>query len=130
MLVTRSADREQAHHTSVIPDVRIWVDRGGANPAMDVKAVLEEKGLKGSKVGVEMHAWCLTAPALGAWSRARWRASAACEDATDLVQGLRLVKSPAELDYVSKAGGLADDALAALQRRDRARASTRATSMP
>ena len=29
VLVTRSADREQAAYTSVIPDVRIWVDRGG-----------------------------------------------------------------------------------------------------
>lgn len=113
VLITRSADREQARHTSVVPDVRIWVDRGGANPAMDVRAVLEEKGLRGKRVGVEMHAWCLTAQ--------RWvmvesalREFCRLEDATDLVQGLRLIKSPAELDYVREAGRLADAALAAL----------------
>ena len=113
VLVTRSADREQAYHTSVIPDVRIWVDRGGANPAHDVVAVLEEKGIRGGRVGVEMHAWCLTAQ--------RWKlvegaleGFAAHEDATDLIQGLRLIKSPAELEYVRKAGALADAALQAL----------------
>jgi len=114
VLVTRSADREQAHHTSVVPDVRIWVDRGGANPAMDVKAVLEEKGIRGGKVGVEMHAWCLTAQR---WVMVESTLRDLCrlEDATDLVQGLRLIKSPAELDYVRKAGQLADAALGALQ---------------
>jgi Xaa-Pro dipeptidase len=113
VLVTRSADREQAYHTSVIPDVRIWVDRGGANPAQDVVAVLAEKGIRGGRVGVEMHAWCLTAQ--------RWKlvegaleGFATHEDATDLIQGLRLIKSPAELEYVRKAGQLADAALTAL----------------
>ena len=52
VLVTRSADREQAYHTSVIHVVRIWVDRGGANTAHDVVAVLEEKGIRGGRVGV------------------------------------------------------------------------------
>jgi len=114
VLVTRSADREQARHTSVVPDVRIWVDRGGANPAEDVRSVLAEKGLKGKRVGVEMHAWCLTAQR---WVMVEGTLRDFCrlEDATDVVQGLRLIKSPAELDYVRRAGQLADAALKALQ---------------
>ena len=40
-LVTRSADRRQARATSVIEDVRIWVDSERANPAEDVRDMLE-----------------------------------------------------------------------------------------
>ena len=113
VLVTRSADREQAAFTSIIPDVRIWVDRGGANPADDVLAVLEEKGLRGGRFGVELNAWGLTGQhwvmmetalsGFGTW-----------EDASDLVQAFRLIKSPAEQDHVRKAGVLADAGLEAL----------------
>tara|TARA_B100000676_G_scaffold16938_1_gene15014 strand:- start:946 stop:2100 length:1155 start_codon:yes stop_codon:yes gene_type:complete len=113
VLVTRSADRQQAAHTSIIPDVRIWVDKGGANPALDVKAVLEEKGLGGKHVGVELHAWCLTGQR---WDMVRNALDGFCyhEDVTDLVQTLRLVKSPAEQEYVRKSGALCDEALKAL----------------
>ena len=113
VLVTRSADREQAAFTSVVPDVRVWTDRGGANPARDVKAVLREKGLAGGRLGVELHAWCLTGQR---WDMLRAELDGFCarEDCTDLVQGLRAVKSPAELECVRKAGALCDDALGAL----------------
>ncbi len=113
VLVTRSADKQQAARTSIIPDVRIWVDKGGANPAKDVVAVLKEKGLSGKHVGVELHAWCLTGQR---WDMVRGALDGFCshEDATDLVQGLRLIKSPAEQEYVRKAGALCDDALKAL----------------
>lgn len=112
-LVTRSADREQAAYTSVIPDVRIWIDRGGANPANDVKAVLQEKGIAGGKVGVELHAWCLTGQR---WVMVEGALQGFCswDDATDLVQSQRIVKSESELAYVRKAGALADAALEAL----------------
>lgn len=45
MLLTRSADRRQAQQTSVIEDIRIWVDRDGASPASELKAILDEFGL-------------------------------------------------------------------------------------
>ena len=113
VLVTRSADKLQAAHTSMIPDVRIWIDKGGANPAHDVVAVLKEKGLAGKHVGVELHAWCLTGQR---WEMVRHALDGFCEhsDATDLIQGLRLIKSTTEMDYVRKAGALCDDALKAL----------------
>ena len=40
-LLTRSADRYQAEHTSIIEDVRIWVDAGDQDPASGVKTMLE-----------------------------------------------------------------------------------------
>ena len=44
-LLTRSADLRQAHHTSTIKDVRVWVDGPDANPSLELKAILKEKGI-------------------------------------------------------------------------------------
>jgi len=52
-LVTRSADRVQAAYTSIIEDVRIWVDSGNQNPARDVREMLESHGMAGKRIGVE-----------------------------------------------------------------------------
>ncbi|NQW00297.1 MAG: aminopeptidase P family protein [Rhodospirillales bacterium] len=109
LLLTRSADRLQAHHTSDIEDIRVWVDGPDAEPAVDLKGVLAEFGLAGKRLGVEWEAYGLTA-------RNGQRLSAALdgfcqlEDVSDLISRLRVIKSPAEIDYVRKAAGLADDA--------------------
>jgi len=108
-LLTRSADMRQAQQTSVIRDIRIWPDTPEANPSDDLRAILEEHGCRGKKLGVEWESYGLTA-------RNGQRLSAALEtfctlaDASDLVSRLRVVKSPQEVDYVRKAGQLADAA--------------------
>ena len=110
-LVTRSADRRQAQATSVIEDVRIWIDSELANPAEDLRDMLESYGCRGKRLGVEYHAYGLT----GQRSRlvdATLDGFCDLVDASDLVRLLRLVKSPAELDYVRRAGALTDEALA------------------
>ncbi len=109
MLLTRSADRLQALHTSVIKDVRIWVDGPDARPATELRDILAAFGLSGKRLGVEWESYGLTA-------RSGQRLSAALdgfcrlEDTSDLVSQLRVIKSPAEIDYVRRAAGLADDA--------------------
>ena len=60
VLLTRSPDLRRARFTSVIEDVRVWVDRADSNPGLDLRAVLEEKGCRGWRLGVEMHAYGLT----------------------------------------------------------------------
>ena len=45
--LTRSADRLQARFTSMIPDVRVWVDAEDAAPERDLRAILAELGLAG-----------------------------------------------------------------------------------
>jgi len=60
-LCTRSADLRQARLTSVIEDVRIWRDREGASPAEDLRDMLESYGCRGKRLGVEYHAYGLTA---------------------------------------------------------------------
>ena len=46
MLLTRAPDLRQARHTSVIKDIRIWQDSSEADPAMQLKQILEEFGCR------------------------------------------------------------------------------------
>ncbi|WP_281684333.1 M24 family metallopeptidase [Thalassobaculum salexigens] len=110
VLLTRAPDLRQAQNTSTIEDIRIWVDRDGATPADDLREVLAEVGARGKRLGVEYDAYGLNARN-GKRLDAALDGFAALEDASELVSLLRLVKSPAELEYVRRAGVLADDAL-------------------
>ena len=109
-LLTRAPDRLQAQHTSVIEDIRIWVDRPDANPALDLRAVLDGHGCRGRRLGVEYEAYGLTARN-GKRLEAVLEGFATLADASDLVSRQRLVKSPAEIVYVRRAAELADLAL-------------------
>ena len=109
-LLTRAPDLRQAQQTSVIEDIRIWVDREGATPATELKAILEEHGCAGRKLGVEWEAYGLTARN-GMRLQAALDGFADLQDASDLVSRLRLVKSPQEIAYVREAARLADLAL-------------------
>ena len=114
-LLTRAPDLRQARHTSVIEDVRIWVDEEGANPAEALRDILEGHGLKGKRLGVEWEAYGLTARS-GQMLSAALDGFCTLEDASSLVSRLRVIKSPAELKYVRRAGELADDALTEAER--------------
>ena len=50
-LLTRTPDVRQAEHTSMIPDVRVWYDAEGVNPAEDLKGILEEPRVWGRTLG-------------------------------------------------------------------------------
>src|SRR5262249_37518380 len=114
-LCTRSADLRQARITSVVEDVRIWRDRAGATPGDDLREMLDSYGCRGKRLGVEYHAYGLTAQR-GRMVDAALHGFCRAEDASDVVRLLRLVKSPAELGYVRRAGALADAALAVANR--------------
>lgn len=118
-LLTRAPDRLQAGFTSVIEDVRVWVDGPDADPAGELAGLVRELGLAGRRLGVEWESYGLTARN-GQRLAAALDGVCALEDASELVSRLRLVKSPAELAYVRRAAELADDAL------DAAEAATRA----
>ena len=110
VLLTRAPDLRQAQNTSVIEDIRIWVDRDGATPADDLKELLRRGGLEGKRLGIEYESHGLTA-AQGKRLDAALDGFAKAADASDLVSALRLIKSDAELVYVRRAAELADDAL-------------------
>ena len=43
-LLTRLPDLRQAQHTSILDDIRIWTDEGGARPADQLRDMLEDLG--------------------------------------------------------------------------------------
>ena len=109
VLLTRAPDLRQAQETSVIEDIRIWVDAPDADPARELRAILADRGCAGKRLGVEYEAYGLTARN---GKRLDAALSGFCEavDASELVSRLRAVKSEAELAYVRRAAGLADAA--------------------
>ena len=106
-LLTRTPDVRQAEHTSVISDIRVWYDTEDANPAVDLKEILEEHGCRGMRLGIETDAYGLTGYNL---KRVEATLDGFCElvETSDLVTALRAVKSPAEIEYVREAARLAD----------------------
>ncbi len=112
VLLTRAPDRRQAALTSRIADIRVWMDAPDADPALELRAILDELGLRGSRLGVEYEAYGLTARN-GKRLEAALDGFAALVDASLLVTRLRVVKSDAEIAYLRKAAVLADEALEA-----------------
>jgi Xaa-Pro dipeptidase len=106
-LLTRTPDVRQAWHTSVVEDIRVWFDTEGADPASDLKEILEEHGCRGKRLGIETDAYGLTGYNLKLVEAAL---DGFCElvEASDVVSRLRVVKSPAEIEYVREAARLAD----------------------
>lgn len=115
VLLTRSADYRQAKHTSIVEDIRLWVDRTNADPALDLKNLLMDLDLLGARIGVEYDTHGLT----GKNSRLldnQLMSFGTLVEASYIVSRLRLVKSAAEIEYAEKAAALSDDALDAALR--------------
>ncbi|MCT7374806.1 M24 family metallopeptidase [Chelativorans salis] len=109
VLLTRSADLRQARHTSIIDNIVVWNDRHGANPATELRDLLNDLDLLGCRIGVEYDTHGLTAKN-GRMLDEQFQTFAKIEDTSDLVPRLRLMKSPAETEKVKRAAKLADDA--------------------
>ena len=108
-LLTRLPDLRQARYTSDIEDIRIWRDVEGMNPAVDLRLLLEELGLRDARVGAELDSYGLKAHY---WRLLERELEGVCaiEAASTLVDRLRAVKSPREIEYARKAAALSDDA--------------------
>ncbi|MEM7240270.1 MAG: Xaa-Pro peptidase family protein, partial [Pseudomonadota bacterium] len=109
VLLTRMPDKRQALHTSILDDsqIRIWTEVEGANPAEDLNALLAERLLNRSRLGVEMDTVGLTARN---WTRLHDVFGPWLSDASGLIRGLRRSKSPAEIEMHRRAAALSDDA--------------------
>ena len=110
VLLTRAPDLRQAQNTSIIKDIRIWVDKDKSNPADELKDILSELSLEKSNLGVEYEAYGLT-------GRNAIRLNNSLinftnlHDKSELISFLRVLKSPVEIVYVKKAAELADKAM-------------------
>ncbi len=110
VLLTRSADLRQARQTSIIENIVLWTDRDGANPAIDLRNMLNDLDLLGARIGIEYDTHGLT----GFNSRRldeQLQTFGQISDASGIVGRLRLFKSPAEIKKAERAAVLADDAL-------------------
>lgn len=109
VLLTRSADQRQARHTSNIADIRIWVDRGAASPVGQLKDLLFDMDLLGSRIGIEYDTHGMTGR-IALQLNEVLTSFANISDASALIPALRAVKSPEEIAYVRKAAELGDKA--------------------
>ena len=110
VLLTRAPDLRQAQNTSMIEDIRVWVDSADSNPGKQLVELLGEFGCRGKKLGIEYDAYGLTA---AIWRQLEGEIEGLCEldDSSDIVTSHRVVKSDSEIEYVKRAADLADDAL-------------------
>ncbi len=113
VLLTRRPDLIQARITSTIEDIRIWWDAEDADPSLELRGILAELGLRGKRVAIELNTHGLTG-----WNL--WRVQNALEgfcalaDDRNLIRRLRLIKSPAEIEYTRKAAEILDRSLTAV----------------
>ena len=110
VLLTRAPDLRQAQNTSIIDDIRIWVDKDKSNPTNELKYILSELSLEKSNLGVEYEAYGLTGRNAINLNNSL-KNYATLHDKSELISYFRAVKSPAEIVYVKKAAELADKAL-------------------
>ncbi|MEX6505750.1 M24 family metallopeptidase [Jiella sp. M17.18] len=111
-LLTRSADLRQARHTSILDEIKIWRDRGAADPVLELRDMLNEMDLLGARIGVEWLTHGMTG-SVGLQIQERLGSFAALKDASSLVPMLRAVKSAAEVEMAREAARLADGAFEA-----------------
>lgn len=109
VLLTRSADERQAKHTSNIEDIRIWIDRGAASPVGQLKDMLFDMDLLGSRLGIEYDTHGMTGR-IALQINEQLSSFADIRDASPLIPELRAVKSEEEIAYVRKAAELGDKA--------------------
>ena len=110
VLLTRAPDLRQAQNTSIIKDIRIWVDKNNAKPSDELKNILSELGLEKSNLGVEYEAYGLTGRN-AIQLNDTLKNFANLYDKSELVSCFRVVKSDSEIVLVRKAAKLADDAM-------------------
>jgi Xaa-Pro dipeptidase len=114
VLLTRAPDRLQALHTSILDDIRVWVDAPQASPSDELREILGKLGLAGGRIGVELESYGLTA---SNWQRINVALGQFCTlaDASTVISELRAIKSKDEIEHVRVAAQLADKALEAAQ---------------
>ena len=111
-LLTRTPDLRQAQNTSIINDIRIWVDKDKSNPTDELKNILADLNLEKSNLGVEYEAYGLTGRNAIRLNNSL-KNFANLHDKSELISHFRAVKSSAEITYVKKAAELADKAMEA-----------------
>jgi Xaa-Pro dipeptidase len=105
--VVRKVDELLVRDGGVVEDVRVWLDDAPRDPAQQTADILAERGLlQGKRLGIERKSHALLPYYYDLLREAL--AGAELVDASDLVTELRLIKSPAEIAYMRRAGEVMD----------------------
>jgi Xaa-Pro dipeptidase len=112
VLLTRAPDLRQAQNTSIIKDIRIWVDEDNSDPTKQLKNILSELGLEKSNLGIEYESYGLTGRNAIKLNNSL-KNFANLNDKSELISYLRVIKSTSEIIYIKKAAELADEAMEA-----------------
>ena len=96
VLLTRAPDLRQAQNTSVIDDIKIWVDKDKSNPADELKNILSELDLEKSNLGIEYEAYGLTGRNAIRLNNSL-KNFATLHDKSELISHFRAIKSPSEI---------------------------------
>jgi len=105
--LVRKVDELLVRDGGIVEDVRVWLDDATRDPARQTAEVLADRGLlRGKRIGIERKSHALL-PYYYDLLRDALR-EAELVDASDLVAELRLIKSPAEIECMRRAGEIMD----------------------
>jgi Xaa-Pro dipeptidase len=105
--IVRKVDELLVRQGGIVEDVRVWMDDARRTPADHTAEVLRERGLlDGKRIGIERKSHALL-PYYADLLREALR-GADVVDASDLVTELRVLKSPAEIECMRRAGRVMD----------------------
>ena len=110
VLMTRSADLRQARQTSNIENIIVWADRDNANPAADLREILNDLDLLGCRIGIEYQTHGLTA-ANGRKLDEQLTAFGQLVDISGIVDRVARSEEPGRDSICRKAAELSDEAL-------------------
>jgi len=108
-ILTREGERNEFEQDALVDELRVWGGRRIENPVDAFAKMAADLGLKESRVGMEVPAYYLHPHDLAGMKRVL--GAAFVREATDLIFGLKMAKSPQELVYIREAVGMADEAM-------------------
>lgn len=110
-MCVRKAEVAEMTDISLADDVRGWSGQDPEDPLALFQAVLREKGYEGRSIGVEVPFYYLWAKD---WERmTAILAECRVQEATTLIEDLKLAKSPAEIAMIRRSSEIVDQAMAA-----------------
>ncbi|HEV8308217.1 MAG TPA: Xaa-Pro peptidase family protein [Methylomirabilota bacterium] len=105
--IVRKVDELLVRDGGIVDDVRVWLDDATRDPAQQTADILTERGLlRGARIGIERKSHALLPYYYDLLRDALQGAELV--DASDLVTELRLIKSPAEIACMRRAGEVMD----------------------
>ncbi|MEY2619448.1 MAG: hypothetical protein RL522_2450 [Pseudomonadota bacterium] len=109
-IITRESERNEFSDDAWVDTLITWGGGYPQDPLEVFKAAAQASNLRAGRVALEVPAYYLHPHHYAQLKE--WLGGALVQDGTSLVHDLKMVKSPAELDCIRRAGAIADQAMA------------------